>query len=202
MSAARETFFEGLVPGRKGEILDAAVLVFGRKGYEAGSLREIADLVGVTEPAIYRHFESKQALFEQLIAATGTKVVGEVGPLLESATLHNLAEVLNAAAADRAARLPDYGPIIQTAMVAAVHNPEFLEIYRASIIKPIIARVTELVRRIDAESGRDADADALPERVHMLASVFVGYFVTGMLMGATRMSVADSIVRVMGWDER
>ena len=45
-------YFEDFVEGRRGEILDAALAVFGEKGYEAGTMREIARRVGVTEPAI------------------------------------------------------------------------------------------------------------------------------------------------------
>jgi AcrR family transcriptional regulator len=43
-------------------LLNAAVRVFDRKGYHAASVREIADLAGVTKPALYYHFGSKEGL--------------------------------------------------------------------------------------------------------------------------------------------
>jgi AcrR family transcriptional regulator len=44
------------------EILDAAAIVFSQNGYEASSLKEIADRVGIKTPSIYAHFRSKNEL--------------------------------------------------------------------------------------------------------------------------------------------
>jgi AcrR family transcriptional regulator len=42
---------------RRDEIVDAAAQLFLRKGYNATSVREISDSVGVTEAALYYHFK-------------------------------------------------------------------------------------------------------------------------------------------------
>jgi AcrR family transcriptional regulator len=47
---------------RRQQILDAATIVFGRRGYGTASLRMIADEVGVTPAALLRHFDSKEDL--------------------------------------------------------------------------------------------------------------------------------------------
>ena len=43
-------------------LLNAAVRVFDRKGYTAASVREVAEMAGVTKPAVYYHFGSKEGL--------------------------------------------------------------------------------------------------------------------------------------------
>jgi AcrR family transcriptional regulator len=43
-------------------LLRAGVEVFDRKGYDAASVREIVELAGVTKPALYYHFGSKEGL--------------------------------------------------------------------------------------------------------------------------------------------
>jgi TetR/AcrR family transcriptional regulator len=43
-------------------LLNAAVRVFDRKGYAGASVREIAEMAGVTKPAVYYHFGSKEGL--------------------------------------------------------------------------------------------------------------------------------------------
>jgi len=43
-------------------LLNAAVRVFDRKGYAAASVREVAEMAGVTKPALYYHFGSKEGL--------------------------------------------------------------------------------------------------------------------------------------------
>lgn len=48
-------------------ILAAARKAFDRHGLEGLSLREIAAAVGITPMAIYRHFESKEALIDALV---------------------------------------------------------------------------------------------------------------------------------------
>jgi AcrR family transcriptional regulator len=47
---------------RRREIIVAASNVFGRFGYAGGSLRQIAEMVGVTPAALTRHFDSKEGL--------------------------------------------------------------------------------------------------------------------------------------------
>ena len=43
-------------------LLHGAVRVFDRKGYAGASVREIAEMAGVTKPALYYHFGSKEGL--------------------------------------------------------------------------------------------------------------------------------------------
>jgi AcrR family transcriptional regulator len=50
-------------------ILDAALNLFGARGFYGTSLRDVASAVGVRESALYNYFSSKDALFEALIAA-------------------------------------------------------------------------------------------------------------------------------------
>ena len=45
-------FVGSLEPGRRGEILGAAAEVFAERGYESGSMRDIAARVGVSEPSL------------------------------------------------------------------------------------------------------------------------------------------------------
>ena len=48
-------------------ILDAATELFIERGYEATSLREIAERVGVTKAALYYHFPGKEDLLRALL---------------------------------------------------------------------------------------------------------------------------------------
>src|SRR5690242_20844373 len=48
------------------KILRAALKLFERGGAEAVSMRRIADAVGITPMAIYRHFPNREALLKRL----------------------------------------------------------------------------------------------------------------------------------------
>lgn len=51
----------------KQKILDVALDLFSKKGYEGTNLQEIADNVGIVKSALYRHFKSKEELWNCLI---------------------------------------------------------------------------------------------------------------------------------------
>ena len=52
---------------RRAEIIEAAGRLFGEHGYDGVRLEDIAAANGVTKPILYRHFESKQALYLALL---------------------------------------------------------------------------------------------------------------------------------------
>ncbi|AZC14484.1 MULTISPECIES: TetR/AcrR family transcriptional regulator [unclassified Microbacterium] len=52
---------------RKRDILDAAVEIFGSKGFAAGTLQDIADQVGMTHAGILHHFGSKDQLLLEVL---------------------------------------------------------------------------------------------------------------------------------------
>ncbi|MEU6539815.1 TetR/AcrR family transcriptional regulator [Streptomyces sp. NPDC047000] len=48
---------------REQQMLDAAVRIFGQRGYMAASMDEIAELAGVSKPLVYLYLNSKDHLF-------------------------------------------------------------------------------------------------------------------------------------------
>ena len=54
----------------KQEILDAALDLFSVQGYEATSISQLAEAVGIRKASLYSHFENKQAILDALIQTT------------------------------------------------------------------------------------------------------------------------------------
>ena len=52
----------------KQRILDAALELFSTQGFEATSIAQIADAVGVRKASLYSHFDSKQDILDRLKA--------------------------------------------------------------------------------------------------------------------------------------
>jgi AcrR family transcriptional regulator len=65
----------GRRPCARDRVLDAALQVFAEKGFSAATTREIAKVADVNEVTLFRHFETKGALF--------AAVLSERSPLLE-----------------------------------------------------------------------------------------------------------------------
>jgi AcrR family transcriptional regulator len=51
----------------KRAILDAALEVFAQAGYRSGSLRDVAERVGISEAGLLHHFPSKSALLAEVL---------------------------------------------------------------------------------------------------------------------------------------
>lgn len=83
-------------------LLDAAEHLFARQGWRGASLRAIAAHAGITQPGLYNHFDSKEALYAAVLArglqplvdhmeqrrAQGTSVEGLAGQLTDLLARH------------------------------------------------------------------------------------------------------------------
>ncbi|MER5200628.1 TetR/AcrR family transcriptional regulator [Streptomyces sp. NPDC002755] len=63
---------------REQQMLDAAVETFGRRGYMAASMDEIAELAGVSKPLVYLYLNSKEDLFTACIRREAKALVEAV----------------------------------------------------------------------------------------------------------------------------
>ncbi len=52
---------------RRQQLLDTALEVFSRRGFEGATTKEIANAAGVNEAVIFRHFPNKQALYAAVL---------------------------------------------------------------------------------------------------------------------------------------
>jgi TetR/AcrR family transcriptional regulator len=57
-------------------IVEKAVSLFARRGFDGAGIQEIAETAGVTKPTLYYHFGSKRGLLEEIVRRYG-------GPLVE-----------------------------------------------------------------------------------------------------------------------
>ncbi|MDD3165576.1 MAG: TetR/AcrR family transcriptional regulator [Oscillospiraceae bacterium] len=51
----------------RGEIIQTALTIFARAGYDAANMQQIADALSITRTPLYYHFENKQVLYGQAI---------------------------------------------------------------------------------------------------------------------------------------
>lgn len=65
-------------------IIEAALLLFGEKGFSAVSIKEIAHLAGVSQVTIYNHFENKEGLVEKVVAILMEEVMAAADQVYSS----------------------------------------------------------------------------------------------------------------------
>jgi AcrR family transcriptional regulator len=145
---------------RERQILDAAVAVFGERGYQNASMDQVAERVGVTKPVLYTHFGSKHGLLLACIARARAELL----------------EVTSAAAA--AASTPE--EMLRRGTLAFFdylerQAPEWTILYAESAmageaIEEIRAQQTDFIATLLVAQVPDAD----PQRLTGWANVIVG----------------------------
>jgi AcrR family transcriptional regulator len=69
----------------RSHILQSALTLFSKNGYDATSVAEICQAAGVSKGAFYHHFASKQAVFQSLLEGWLTSLNLQMDALLNSA---------------------------------------------------------------------------------------------------------------------
>lgn len=77
-----EALFSGELTTRE-RILDAAIDLISRKGFDAVSVREIAREVGIRESSIYNHFKSKDEILDTIIDYFILELTRASGPAMD-----------------------------------------------------------------------------------------------------------------------
>lgn len=71
---------------RQNEILDAALILISEDGIQRLTMKRLSASLGITEPAIYRHFTSKAEILQQMIQRFDVEIPAEE-------SLHGLAGI-------------------------------------------------------------------------------------------------------------
>jgi len=142
---------------RRDQILSEATGLFAEKGYNGTSLRGIAAACGITEAAIYRHFDNKNALYEWVIRSKAGQHDVETF-LADGTESRTIEEVLTRMAANILSYLetdPEllglmFNNSVETGPVAAV-------LFREVRLPYINFLAREIKRRIESGEVREVD---------------------------------------------
>ncbi|WP_433539897.1 SACE_7040 family transcriptional regulator [Streptosporangium sandarakinum] len=82
---------------RRVEILDAAAALFAARGFHGVSIEDIGGAVGVSGPALYRHFSGKEALLAEMLLDVSERLHASAGRCVTEApdAEHALDALLN-----------------------------------------------------------------------------------------------------------
>ena len=63
------------VPNRREQILDVAARLFAQRGFHGVSVGDIGKAVGVSGPALYKHFDSKDAVLAEMLVSISLELL-------------------------------------------------------------------------------------------------------------------------------
>src|SRR6478736_5793767 len=140
-------------------ILDVASELFAEQGYDATSLREIADRMGFTKAALYYHFQSKDDILKALVQPA-FELVGELVSRLELATgAEDWADALT----DVIAWFYDNNLVFFRILERNRHSVELLSEF--------LATQEHLQMHQRVEAAAHAAASSLQEEIRMIAAL-------------------------------
>lgn len=58
----------------KQRIIEESLVLFVQNGYNGTSVKKIAEAVGIKDSSIYKHFRSKQEIFDQIVVAMSLRI--------------------------------------------------------------------------------------------------------------------------------
>jgi TetR/AcrR family transcriptional repressor of nem operon len=184
-------------------VLRAARDVFWVRGYEASSLDQLQQAMGLSRSSLYETFGSKRELFARVLAGYLAEVIGpRLAPLEHQGAgldalvryFENLGRFLVEAPAEISTR---GCLLLNTATELAVLDDEaavMVEGYRRRIAAVFLAVLTQAVRDGDLD-GPDV---VVARRAELLTAQVVGLFMTSRLSRSAAAALAAAIVAELG----
>jgi AcrR family transcriptional regulator len=131
---------------RPGQIIDAAIEIFGEKGLAGARLEDIAKRAGVSKGTIYLYFPNKEALFREVVRA---KIIGRIetaeaqrdeGPAIEQlrTCMRSFWDFV---------RSPTFATVYQLVHGELHQFPDLAEFYAREVILRSNALLQRIVRR-------------------------------------------------------
>ena len=184
------------------KVLEAALDLFSTQGYGATSMRQIAEVCGLSTGNLYHHFGSKEAIFQRLIDDYWERVLDPEGPLDKVFTRADFPDDLEELAAAIEQTVEENKASILLVFVDVIehqgrHIRSFYETMAERFREKYGPHFEELARE-----GRLADAD--PMVAVMVATRWLFYFYTvekcfgvPMHFGMDAQQAVDGFIRIL-----
>ncbi len=144
---------------RQQDIINAAINIIARQGYQELTTKRLAEVVGVSEAALYRHFESKTDLIHKILEyfqSLAHQAMGSIHSEIKDPLQQVKAFVLNRYKLfienPDLARVMFSEEIFENDRSLAEHNLTIMHIHRDQLIKSIQAAQKKHQIRTDLEA--------------------------------------------------
>lgn len=165
---------------RPGEIVAAAFRLFADQGYAATRIEAIAAEAGVSKGAVYRYFETKEALFRAVVTDAVRPNIDRVLALAQDWTgsFADLVRTLLPRIAAIATTTP-IGAVIKVVVGESRAFPEVARVWHDEIVQPALGVATRLI------AAAQARGEARPGDPRLHAFSLIGPMLLGVIWRET-----------------
>ncbi|MDD2212757.1 MAG: TetR/AcrR family transcriptional regulator [Clostridia bacterium] len=147
---------------RKAQILEIATELFVAKGYHQTKTKDIAQACGITEPVIYKHFDSKDELFLEAIVNIAGETFQEISFDRETDT----EVVLSSFVMNRVQKVEDHFSLFKRLLVELLENEKIRGYYFNKFL-PRLAN--PIINYVDLLKEQGYLKDKVPSKVIALS---------------------------------
>jgi len=158
-------------------IVEAGYRLFVRQGYNATSMRQIAEEVGLALGAAYNHFSSKEDIFVAVLMEHHP--FHEIMPALQSAQGKTVEEMVRNAASQMIEILGQRHDVLNLMFIELV---EFEGQHLSQLFDTFFPPLMEFAQRFTQAEGPLRDVP-LPVVLRAFVGLFFSYFITELLIG-------------------
>ena len=189
-----------VAPGERDErvrtrLLNAAVYVFDRKGYAGASVREVAELAGVTKPALYYHFGSKEGVLRAILDEA-TRQVSVIAARTTAGTGSSRERIVRFCE-ETYALFGENVPVARVALAVLLGPPELAPAYDFTAFEREYRTVVERLVREGQASGEFRQGP--PEDIAFAVLAILGGANDRLLNPAFEPIGVGGLVRMLAW---
>lgn len=149
------------------KILQAALKLFAKRGYEATTTKDLAKSAGVAEGTLFRHFSNKKAILIEVATAGWVDILTDL--LTELSEMGNY-QAVSQVMRRRMLNMRKNGDLMRVCFIEAQYHPEL----RESIQGEVISKMTDVAEAF-FETAMEKGIYR-PMNPKIVAKVFLGIF--------------------------
>lgn len=157
-------------------IIEEALKLFSEKGFEAVSIRTIADAVGIGNSALYKHFSSKQAIFDAIVESSKEKYLAQCKLVTSSIRTVDEAKKVCLIMFEYQTQNDWIVRFRQLLLLEKFHNAKIAEIYKEFFVDIPLNTEMEIFKHLQ-QNGMMVPGDTRVYAMELYAPFYLYHFV-------------------------
>lgn len=178
LKSSLDLMAEGDMPPGKKKTLEAAIILFGKKGYNGTSTLEIAKAAGVSQATVFKYFKTKEDLLISIIAPILPRLFSNFLGRIKNINTITVKEIIHYIVRDRFRFMKENKEIIKIIFSEVLTNEQLKQkiiIGAEEVFKE--RRLDEFFEYVKENNPEINKELALPEIMRAISGALITYFI-------------------------
>ena len=178
LKSSLDLMTEGDMPPGKKKTLEAAIILFGKKGYNGTSTLEIAKAAGVSQATVFKYFRTKEDLLISIIAPILPRLFSNFLGRIKNINTITVKEIIHYIVRDRFRFMKENKEIIKIIFSEVLTNEQLKQkiiIGAEEVFKE--RRLDEFFEYVKENNSEINKELTLPEIMRAISGALITYFI-------------------------